>query len=582
MDIFSIISLLGGFALFLYGMNIMSQGLEKLAGGQLETILRTMTSNKYKSLFLGLSVTAVIQSSSAVTVMLVGLVNSGIMSLQQSIGVIMGSNIGTTVTAWILSLIGVSSNNVWIKLLNPDAFSPILALIGVIMMMVAKSNKKKDAGTVMIGFAVLMYGMSFMSDAMAPLKDMPEFTRVLTAFNNPLLGVLAGTLFTAVIQSSSASVGILQALSLTNGLTYGMVIPIIMGQNIGTCVTAIISSIGVNRNAKRVAAVHITFNVLGTAIFMAVFYAAHYALDFKFIEDTVGPVGIAVVHSLFNIFTTAILFPFTKQLESISNKLVKSKGDEIEEREFLDKRLLNTPSVAVQEALEKTKEMMRIAFANLADSIVLSDSYSDDLYQKIKKREHNIDYFEDQLGSFNVQLSHSELSDRDSASVSMMLHTITDVERIGDHAYNIAQSVEELHSKKINFSEDAKSELRVISSALNEIVEHTRNSFINDDIDEALLVEPIEEVIDDLAEKIQDNHIERLQKGQCTIELGFILNDILNNMERTSDHCSNIAATMIELTHNHLFTHEYIHRIKAQEDHGFADMYNEYSRKYHI
>lgn len=582
MNVFSVISLLGGLALFLYGMSVMSQGLEKLAGGKLESILRSMTSNKYKSLLLGLGVTAVIQSSSAVTVMLVGLVNSGIMSLGQTVGVIMGTNIGTTVTAWMLSLVGLEGDNIWIKLLKPEAFSPILALLGVLLMMIAKSSKKKDSGLVMIGFAILMYGMEFMSDSMAPLKDMPEFTRVLTAFQNPILGLLAGLVITAVIQSSSASVGILQALSLTSGLTYGMVIPIIMGQNIGTCVTSVISSIGVSKNAKRVAMVHIVFNIVGTIIFMTLFYLAHYLLDFKFIEDTVGPVNIAIVHSLFNIFTTVILFPFSEKLVVISRRLVKDAEEEADREEFLDERLLNTPSIAVEELRAKTREMVELAFTNYRDAIDLSNFYSDALFAKVREGEKQLDYYEDQLGSFNVRLAQSELSDIDSARVSMMLHTITDAERIGDHSLNIAESVHELHDKGLTFSPEAHRELEVLSGALEEIVDLARRAMTEEDLEAAFRVEPLEEVVDDLVEVIRGNHIARLKAGICTIELGFILNDILGNMERVSDHCSNIAAAEIELQHNHLFLHEYVHRVKTQEDEDFNGMYEDYSRKYAI
>lgn len=582
MNVFSVISLLGGLALFLYGMSVMSQGLEKLAGGKLESILRSMTSNKCKSLLLGLGVTAVIQSSSAVTVMLVGLVNSGIMSLGQTVGVIMGTNIGTTVTAWMLSLVGLEGDNIWIKLLKPEAFSPILALLGVLLMMIAKSSKKKDSGLVMIGFAILMYGMEFMSDSMAPLKDMPEFTRVLTAFQNPILGLLAGLIITAVIQSSSASVGILQALSLTSGLTYGMVIPIIMGQNIGTCVTSVISSIGVNKNAKRVAMVHIVFNIVGTIIFMTLFYLAHYLLDFKFIEDTVGPVNIAIAHSLFNIFTTVILFPFSEKLVVISRKLVKDAEEEADREEFLDERLLNTPSIAVEELRAKTREMVELAFTNYRDAIDLSNFYSDALFAKVREGEKQLDYYEDQLGSFNVRLAQSELSDIDSARVSMMLHTITDAERIGDHSLNIAESVHELHDKGLTFSPEAHRELEVLSGALEEIVDLARRAMTEEDLEAAFRVEPLEEVVDDLVEVIRGNHIARLKAGICTIELGFILNDILGNMERVSDHCSNIAAAEIELQHNHLFLHEYVHRVKTQEDEDFNGMYEDYSRKYAI
>lgn len=581
MDIFSIINLLGGLALFLYGMSVMSQGLEKLAGGKLEGILRSMTSNKFKSLLLGLGVTAIIQSSSAVTVMLVGLVNSSIMTLEQSVGVIMGTNIGTTVTAWLLSLVGISSNNMFLKLLKPEAFSPIMALIGVLMMMASKSDKRKDAGSVMLGFAVLMYGMNFMSSAMEPLKDMPEFAKVLTAFNNPVFGILAGILVTAVIQSSSASVGILQALSMTSGLTYGMVIPIIMGQNIGTCVTSVISSIGVSKNAKRVAVVHIAFNIIGTIIFMVAFSIGHYLINFGFINKAVTPVDIAIIHSLFNIFTTVIIFPFAEKLVPISHKFVG--GEEDNEMEvFLDERLLFTPSIAVEEARAKTNEMVELAFQNFRDAITLSSGYNDELFEKIKNDEKLLDYFEDQLGSFNVSLAKVELSEKDSANVSMMLHSITDAERIGDHSLNIAESIYELHNKGLSFSGEARRELDILSAAVSEILTLAGKAILEMDAKTALKVEPLEELIDDIVEQIKANHIARLKNGVCTIELGFILNDILADIERVSDHCSNIAAAEIELKRNNLHMHQFVKDFKDKDSVEFTELYDEFSRKYSI
>lgn len=581
MDIFSVITLLGGLALFLYGMGVMSQGLEKLAGGKLESILKAMTSNKYKSLILGAGVTAVIQSSSAVTVMLVGLVNSSIMTLEQTVGVIMGTNIGTTVTAWVLSLVGIQSDNVFLKLLKPEAFSPILALIGVLMLMISKSNKRKDAGGVMIGFAVLMYGMNFMSSAMSPLKDMPEFGNILMMFNNPLFGLLAGLIVTMIIQSSSASVGILQALSLTSGLTYGMVIPIVMGQNIGTCITSVISSIGVNKNAKRVAVVHVSFNIIGTIVFMTIFYIVHYLVDFKFINESTGPMDIAIVHSLFNIFTTIILLPFANKLVGISRRIIKDEegGDE---EVFLDNRLLNTPSVAVEESRAKTNEMVQIAFRNFKDAVTLSNKFNHELLEKVKSDEKLLDFYEDQLGSFNVMLAKTGLSESDSAKVSMMLHTITDAERIGDHSLNIAESIEELESKHLVFSNEARRELDILSQAVLEIVSLTESAIVKQDVQSALKVEPLEEVVDNIVDDIRINHISRLKNGQCTIELGFILNDILGDVERVSDHCSNIAAAEIELKHNHLYLHEYINAFKSEKDSKFSTLYKEYSGKYSL
>lgn len=582
MDIFSIITLFGGLALFLYGMSVMSSGLEKLASGKLETILYDMTSSKVKSLLLGAGVTAVIQSSSAVTVMLVGLVNSGIMSTEQTVGAIMGSNIGTTITAWLLSLVGVSSDNIVLNLLKPQSFSPIMALVGVILFMAAKSNKKKDSGLVMIGFAILMYGMSFMSESMEPLQHSEKFTGILTALNNPILGVLAGLLITAIIQSSSASVGILQAISMTGGLSYGMAIPIIMGQNIGTCVTSLISSIGVNRNAKRVAAIHISFNIIGTIIFMGIFYLAHYIVDFSFINNSVSPVNIAILHSLFNILTTIILYPFSNKLVNISNKIVHFDKDEEENTEFLDDLLLKTPAIAVDEARKKMKEMLIMAFENFERALKLSDQWDEKIFKKLVKTESRLDYYEDQLSGFNIKIAGEELSDENSRAVSMMLHTITDAERIGDRSLNIAESVKELKDKGIVFSDDARKELNIIAEALREIVYNTKKCFIEGDIESAYMVEPIEEVIDDLVEKSKDNHVARLKNGSCTLELGLILNDILINLERISDHCSNIAADKIEMEGGNLHLHEYKKKIKEQKDDKFAHLYSEYSNKYNI
>ena len=438
MDIFSFISLFGGLALFLYGMSLMSQGLEKLAGGKLEGILKKMTSNPVKSLFLGIGITAVIQSSSAVTVMLVGLVNSGIMQLSGTVGVIMGSNIGTTVTAWILSLVGIESNNVWIKLLKPESFSPILALIGIILMMSSKTSKKKDIGSIMIGFAILMYGMDFMSDSVSPLADMPEFTSMLTAFTNPLLGILTGLVLTAVIQSSSASVGILQALTLTGGISYGMAIPIIMGQNIGTCVTALISSIGVNKNAKRVAVIHIAFNLLGTAVCLLLYFVLHFLVDLSFIEQAISPVGVAVVHSIFNITTTVLLLPFSKQLVKLAEGTIKTEPEK--EIAFLDERLLKTPSIALQECNHITTDMAYVSKQSMMDAMDLLFSYNEKKAAGVKDLEGEVDIYEDRLGSYLVKLSGYDLSDTYSKQISKLLNTIGYFERISYHAVNVMQA----------------------------------------------------------------------------------------------------------------------------------------------
>ena len=580
MDIFSFISLFGGLALFLYGMSLMSQGLEKLAGGKLEGILKKMTSNPVKSLFLGIGITAVIQSSSAVTVMLVGLVNSGIMQLSGTVGVIMGSNIGTTVTAWILSLVGIESNNVWIKLLKPESFSPILALIGIILMMSSKTSKKKDIGSIMIGFAILMYGMDFMSDSVSPLADMPEFTSMLTAFTNPLLGILTGLVLTAVIQSSSASVGILQALTLTGGISYGMAIPIIMGQNIGTCVTALISSIGVNKTAKRVAVIHIAFNLLGTAVCLLLYFVLHFLVDLSFIEQAISPVGVAVVHSIFNITTTVLLLPFSKQLVKLAEGTIKTEPEK--EIAFLDERLLKTPSIALQECNHITTDMAYVSKQSMMDAMDLLFSYNEKKAAGVKDLEGEVDIYEDRLGSYLVKLSGYDLSDTDSKQISKLLHTIGDFERISDHAVNVMQAAKEIEEKKAPLSPEGLAEIKVATAAIREIMEIAIKAFDENNLELAYRVEPLEQVVDGIIEGIKLNHINRLQAGKCTIQQGFVLSDILTNYERVSDHCSNIAVAMIELSKSAFDTHEYLDKLKTMDDPEFRKMFTEYKKKYAI
>ncbi|WP_419022425.1 Na/Pi cotransporter family protein [Emergencia sp.] len=580
MDIFSFITLFGGLALFLYGMNLMSQGLEKLAGGKLEGILKKMTSNPVKSLFLGIGITAVIQSSSAVTVMLVGLVNSGIMQLSGTVGVIMGSNIGTTVTAWILSLVGIESDNVWVKLLKPESFSPILALVGIILMMSSKTSKKKDIGSIMIGFAILMYGMNFMSDSVSPLADMPEFTSMLTAFTNPLLGIVTGLVLTAVIQSSSASVGILQALSLTGGISYGMAIPIIMGQNIGTCVTALISSIGVNKNAKRVAVIHIAFNLLGTAVCLLLYFILHFVVDLTFIETAINPVGIAIVHSIFNITTTILLLPFSKQLVKLAEGTIKTEPEK--EIAFLDERLLKTPSIALQECNHITTEMAYVSKQSMMDAMDLLFAYNEKKATGVKALEGEVDTYEDRLGSYLVKLSGYDLSDTDSKQISKLLHTIGDFERISDHAVNVMEAAREIEEKRVPLSPEGVEEIKVATAAIREIMEIAIKAFDENDLELAYRVEPLEQVVDGIIEGIKLNHINRLQAGKCTIQQGFVLSDILTNYERVSDHCSNIAVAMIELSKSAFDTHEYLDKLKAMDDPEFRKMFTEYKQKYAI
>lgn len=583
MDIFSVITLLGGLAFFLYGMNVMSSGLEKLAGGKLEIVLKKMTSNKFKSLLLGMGITIAIQSSSALTVMLVGLVNSGIMALSQTIGVLMGSNIGTTLTAWILSLSGIESDNVFLRVLKPESFSPIIALIGVILIMMAKHNRTKDIGRIMVGFSVLMTGMSLMSDAVSPLADSPQFSNLLTAFQNPLMGVLVGAVFTGVIQSSAASVGILQALSLTGQVTYGMAIPIIMGQNIGTCVTALISSIGVNRSAKRVAAVHICFNLLGTLIILPIFYLLNWIIDFSFVETSIDPAGVALVHTIFNITTTAILLPFTKQLEKLAYFFIrdsKKEQKEKEKRALLDERLLNTPAVAIEVCRGVTVEMAELSKKTMELAINMLFEYDKKTEEQIQENEDRIDKYEDKLNAYLVRISKHSIASKDSRTVSKMLHCIGNFERIGDHAVNIMESAHELHEKNLHFSGDAAKELRILCDALLETLDMAFDAFEKDDLSIAHQVEPLEEVIDTLNLELKNRHIKRLQNESCTVELGYIYQDLLTNIERISDHCSNIAGVLIEIDEQQNI-HKYLYKLKKNNE-EFQESYHEYLNHYYL
>ncbi len=583
MDIFSVITLFGGLAFFLYGMNVMSTGLEKMAGGKLEKVLKRMTSSPIKSLLLGAGITVAIQSSSAMTVMLVGLVNSGIMELSQTVGVIMGSNIGTTLTAWILSMAGIESDNFLIRMLKPSSFAPVMALLGIILIMLAKSNKKKDIGTIFVGFAVLMYGMTLMSDAVSPLAEMPQFSSVLTAFRNPILGVVVGALFTGIIQSSAASVGILQALSLTGSITYGMAIPIIMGQNIGTCVTSLISSIGVNRNAKRVAVVHISFNLIGTTVLLIAYYGLDLFLNFAFTDTAISPVGVALCHSIFNVATTALLLPFNKLLVRIAEKVIPNKETaEPETYAFLDERLLNTPSFAISECEHMTKKMSGVARDSIFAALELGKRYDDALCTKIADLENELDRYEDKLGTFLVKISRNDLSDADSHQISLLLHTIGDFERMGDHALNLVKAAKEMHEKKIAFSDQAIAELAVLTRALTEIVSNTTKAFETGDLSLASNVEPLEQVIDGLILEIKAHHVERLQTGNCTIQLGFVLSDLLTNYERVSDHCSNIAVAMIEVAQNCFDTHEYLNAVKNMDNQKFKERYSAYKLEYSL
>ena len=525
-----------------------------------------------------MGVTAVIQSSSATTVMVVGFVNSGLLSLRQAINVIMGANVGTTVTAWILSLTGLDSGNFFVQLLKPTSFTPVLALIGVGLTMMAKSDKKKDVGMILLGFAVLMFGMDTMSDAVSGLKDVPEFQNVLLMFTNPILGVLAGAALTAIIQSSSASVGILQALSATGQVTYGAAIPIIMGQNIGTCVTAMISSVGANKNAKRAAVVHLMFNIIGTTVWLTVFYGINHVVQFAFVGQPIDQLGIAVVHTAFNVLCTALLFPFSSLLEKLACHLVPDTKSP-ETIQILDERLLSTPSVALVRCQEIAETMARISMDALKTGCHLLKQYDAKGAQAVRETEQEADQYEDMLGTYLVKMGSGNLSDKDSRQVSKLLHIIGDFERISDHAVNLVESAEEMRNKGLNFSVYAKRELEILTAAVSEIMDLSLEAFLKDDPTLAVKVEPLEEVVDTLKEQLRNRHILRLQKGECTIELGFVWSDLLTNLERVADHCSNIAGCIIEMSHNSLDVHEYLDNVKAGSP-GFLQAYEAYAQKY--
>jgi len=583
-SIFNIFTMLGGLAFFLYGMNVMSTGLEKLTGGKLEIALKKMTSNRFMAIILGMVVTIAIQSSSAMTVMLVGFVNSGLMSLEQTVGVCFGSDIGTTLTAWILSLAGVDGTNPFIKMLKPTSFAPIVAIIGVMLIMGAKKNKHKDVGRILVGFAIIMTGMSLMSDSVSPLANSPKFQQILTAFHNPILGVLVGAGFTGIIQSSAASVGILQAFSQTGALTYGMALPIIMGLNIGTCVTALISSIGVNKNAKRVACIHILIKVLGTLILLPVALILQHVVQLSIFDQTVGFVGIAVMHSIFNIATTIILLPFTPMLVKLSRIIIRDKegGEaEVEENRLrgLDERFLKTPAVAVETCRSTTIEMANITSEAINDALeLLVSPYNEEKVKSVIDAEDLIDHYEDKINSYLVRLSKSSVTGKDSRKVSKMMHCVGNFERISDHAVNLIESVQECKEKGIKFSDECINELKVISEAISENISIAFNAYITDDLSAAHKVEPLEEVVDNLSTELKNRHIRRLQNDECTVELGYIFQDILTNLERISDHCSNIAGCLIE-TDEKTNIHAYLHDVK-ENDETFRNEYRSYSERY--
>ena len=578
MDIFDILALIGGLCLFLFGMNVMGQSLERSAGSKLEVMLGKMTGNRFLGLLTGLGVTAVIQSSSATTVMVVGFVNSNLMSLKQAISVIMGANIGTTVTAWILSLGGISGDNIILKLLKPTSFTPLLALIGIIMTMMCKSNKKKDIGTVLLGFAVLMFGMDAMSDSVGGLASVPEFRQLFVMFENPILGVLVGAIVTAIIQSSSASVGILQAFAVTGQISYGAAIPIIMGQNIGTCVTAILSSFGTNKNAKRAALVHLSFNVIGTVVWLSAFSIVKAIFAPALIDSTATFAGITVAHSIFNVACTILLFPMAGLLERFAYKLVPD-AKVAEKKVELDERLLATPAVALDRCHSLTVEMAAIATVSLKESLACLKKYDSEAAKRIRAAEDKTDHFEDTIGSYLVKLSSHQLNETEGARASMLLKAIGDFERIGDHAVNILESAEELRDKGIAFSEGAQAEMDKMCDAVREIVEISYAAFSEEDCDVANSVEPLEQIIDRMKEFLRSQHIDRLRRGNCSIEAGFVWSDLITNMERVSDHCSNIAGCVIDVKERNMNLHESL-KAARNDSEFYKSKYSEYADKY--
>ena len=581
MDLFDILTMVGGLSLFLFGMNIMGESLERAAGNSLRSLLGKLTTSRMLGFLTGLAVTAVIQSSSATTVMVVGFVNSGLLNLGQAINVIMGANVGTTVTAWILSLSGIEGDNLIVQLLKPTSFTPVLALIGVVYYMFIKDDKKKDIGLILLGFATLMFGMDTMSGAVKGLRDEAWFTDLFLLFTNPVLGVIAGAVLTAVIQSSSASVGILQALSATGAVSYAAAIPIIMGQNIGTCVTAMLSSVGATKNAKRAANVHLLFNILGTVIGLVLFLLVSWLFSPAILEDGATRLGISVCHTVFNILCTAILLPSGSLLEKIVCRIVPDDPKAQEANAELDERLLTTPSIALQRCQALTAEMAGVATDTFRSSVSSLTSFSPELADTIRELEEKTDHYEDILGSYLVKLSSHKISGEDNAEATMLLKAISDFERIGDHAKNIMESAAELNEKGLQFSDAARAELKTIVSAVEEILVLSTDAFIHHDLEKAYHVEPLEEVIDDLKEKMRTHHILRLQQGLCSIETGFIWSDLLNALERTSDHCSNIAGCIIDLHNHNMNTHEAIRSAKFDYS-AFGQLYTAYAEKYRL
>ncbi len=587
MDIFDVLSMVGGLALFLYGMHIMGDALAKMSGGKLEKVLERLTSNKWSAVLLGAGVTAVIQSSGATTVMVVGFVNSGIMKLNQAVGIIMGANIGTTATSWLLSLSGIDGGSFFLQMLKPTSFTPILAVVGAILVVFCKSEKKHNIGTILLGFAILMYGMTAMSSAVEPLKDVPQFTQILTKFENPLLGVIAGFVLTTIMQSSSVSVGILQALCSTGAVSYALALPIIMGQNIGSCTTAMISSVGASKDAKRAAAVHFYFNVIGTVVFMLVFYISNAFVHYAFLPQAANEVGIATIHSIFNIAATIVLLPLSGFLEFLAVKTIKDDDEEEDELskhdkvlQLLDPVFLERPGFAIMQCQKVASEMAELSMKSVGRAVGLLTAYDDEIAERIRKEEDTVDKYEDQLGTYLLRLSTKDLSKEDGHRLSLMLHSLGDIERISDLAVNILLAVEQMHKKELIFSKKAMDELAVYSKALKDILTMTVNAFEQNDRYKAALVQPLEELMDDMNKELKKRHVKRLRKGKCTIELGLSLSDISDTYERISDHCSNIATCVIQVEDDELDAHEHRKVVKEQDAKWYDEQYRAYEQKY--
>ena len=586
MDFFGLLTMIGGLAFFLYGMKTMGDALSKMAGGRLEQVLERMTNNSVKAVLLGAGVTAVIQSSSATTVMVVGFVNSGIMKLSQAIGIIMGANVGTTITAWLLSLTGIEGGSFFVQMLKPTSFSPILALIGIIFVMSGKSDRKKDVGEILLGFSVLMYGMETMSGAVKPLANVPEFTNILTMFKNPILGVLAGALLTAVIQSSSASVGILQALSVTGGFTFGSAVPIIMGQNIGTCVTAMISAIGASKGAKRTAFVHLYFNLIGTVIFLVLFYAGDAIFAFPFTDDVVGAADIALIHSIFNIFTTVALLPFTKGLEKLAYLTIPQTEDEKKTAEdvfvILDERFLSSPAFAIEQCRSLVSQMAEMTRDSFLEAMSVLTDYSEEKIEDVIAKENRVDTYDDKITAYLTRLSSENLSYSDSLRVTSLLHCITDFERISDHSINVVESVQQMKKGDLEFSKKGKEEMMLYGKAIEDILSRTTTAFVQNNQTLARTVEPLEEVIDELNKDVKKHHMKRLRKGKCTMELGLVLSDLAMNYERVADHCSNIAVYMMQLKDTQIEEHSFTDQLDEAESAEFTRLLAEFGEKYSL